>query len=175
MALAISVLLGAERRVRSLGFFRLRGSVTELDKTNSTADKSETSLQKTDAAQMVTYAKWGLMGVGALALTYMATSLIFSPIGLLLLAGGGGAAWWQLKGKKRFTKPAESGAPATPDHAQYSPPTPPPRPRGLPPVPQRGSAAPLAPPSGPSPEVPGFAADELAEFDRRLSELDAVD
>ena len=72
-------------------------------------DLEDGALVKTggDTEKYLTWAKWGLMGLGGLFVVKVALSVILNP---LVLAGGavaGGVGWWLLKARKRGEEAGE--------------------------------------------------------------------
>lgn len=147
-------------------------------------------LSKIDGPTALKYGKWALMGLGGLVLVKMVAGILLSPLGLLALAGAGGFAWWKF-GRGTEAKPLDGAEPADvvarPTAAPASPP-PAARPAErapilLPPIAPEPvaeaetelDALSLPTPDAPKPppvELPSFAKDELAEFDRMLAALD---
>ncbi len=69
------------------------------------------ALTRTKTEQYITYAKWGLMGVGGLFLTKVLVSVILNPlvvVGGLALAGGAG--WWAVNRSKSGDGASDAGS-----------------------------------------------------------------
>ena len=64
-------------------------------------DQDGGALTKVSKGQALTYAKWGLTGLGALTLVGFVLKVLFNPLFLVatVAAGAGGFYWWAKKGK----------------------------------------------------------------------------
>lgn len=143
-------------------------------------ETNEGALSKIDGPTALKYAKWGLMGLGGLVVIKIVAGVLLSPIGLIAAVGAGGFAWWKWgrSPKERVITPPPPEATVAPV-ASPPPASPPPSasrpPSGPEAAPSRASDEPPArrpAPSRPTPVLPDFARDELAEFDRQLAALD---
>ncbi len=56
--------------------------------------ENEGALQKRTAQDYLTYAKWGLMGIGGLWVANVVIGAVLSPLGLVGIAGAGAAGVW---------------------------------------------------------------------------------
>lgn len=80
---------------------------------DNTPDPSDGPLQRSDSARYMTYAKWGLMGVGGLVIAKVALSILFNPLVLVAGAGAGGAGWWLWRRSK--STPSDAAEPTAED------------------------------------------------------------
>lgn len=131
--------------------------------------ENEGALQKRSLQQYLTYAKWGLMGIGGLWVAKVAIGLVLNPIVLVGAAGVGAAGVYFAKGRSGGTEApaaplADTGevvlrreAEAAAERELASVPAA---------VPSPASVAPASP--NPTPQTP------LDEFERRLVELEAL-
>lgn len=64
-------------------------------------EKQSSALQKVSKDQALTYAKWGLMGLGVIWIIGFVLKVLFNPLFLVatVAAGAGGFYWWAKKGK----------------------------------------------------------------------------
>lgn len=126
-------------------------------------NKNEGTLQKRSPQEYLTYAKWGLMGIGGLWVAKLVIGTLLSPLGLVGLAGAGAAgAWYFNRSRTSDAVPASDAesmraeAERQADQELSA--------VGVPPAP----APPTAPPAGPPAETP------MQQFDRLAGELERM-
>ena len=132
-------------------------------------NENEGAIQKRSAEQYLTYAKWGLMGIGGLWVAKVAIGLVLNPLVLVGVAGVGAVGWFATKGRKKDRSAAkaeeapgdtallrEAEAEAEAELA------------GVPAAATPKTQQPPAPAAAPPSETP------LAEFDRRLADLERL-
>ena len=76
----------------------------------SESSENEGAIQKRSADQYLTYAKWGLMGIGGLWVAKVAIGLVLNPIVLVGAAGLGAAGWFLTKGRGKSSPKSEPAA-----------------------------------------------------------------
>jgi hypothetical protein len=71
------------------------------------SNENEGAIQKRSTEQYLTYAKWGLMGIGGLWVAKIAIGLVLNPLVLVGVGGAGAVGWFVMKGRgSRSTEPA---------------------------------------------------------------------
>ncbi|MFT6396923.1 MAG: hypothetical protein ACJAYU_001667 [Bradymonadia bacterium] len=133
------------------------------------ADEKETdgALQKATPQEYLTYAKWGLMGIGGLWVAKMVIGTLLSPLGLVGLAGAGAGGFWYFnRSEKTEVQPATDADTLRAEAEQQAE-------EELTAVEVSAVIAPPPPsPNGPPPESPVEKFDRLAvELERMKSKM----